>query len=137
MAEGNEGFVASAIKSQKQGLDWMEKMLALARPEAVFGEPQTAGDYTVITASEAWAGMGYGFGIGGAEDGEAGDTGGGGGSGGGGVSTGRPVVVIEVGPDGVRVEQVVDFTKIALAFISVLVGLVAARSRVMRSRRQN
>ena len=45
--------------------------------------------------------------------------------------------VIEVGPDGVRVEQVVDLTKIALAFISVLVGLVAARSRVMRSRRQN
>jgi uncharacterized spore protein YtfJ len=143
MAEEKDPLTTSLISSQEQALAWMEKMLALARPESVFGEPIEAGDYTIITASEAWAGMGFGFGLGtaggsGASDsakGEADVGEGGGGGGGGGVSTGRPVAAITVGPDGVRVERIVDVTKIALAFASVLVSLIAARGRVRRAGR--
>lgn len=79
--------------------------------------------------------MGFGYGSGGGsgtepDEGEAvsenesqderGAAGFGGGGGGGGVSGGRPVAVISIGPKGVRVEPVVDVTKIALAFFTTL-----------------
>lgn len=140
MADPTPGLVTQAIRSQEQGLAWLEKMVALARPEAVFGEPVTSGDYTVITASEAWAGMGFGFGAGGGTGPTPGDDGQGttegGGGGGGGVSTGRPVAVVAIGPGGVRVEQVVDATKIALAFLSVLGGLFVMWGRMQRRARR-
>lgn len=43
---------------------------------------------------------------------------GGGGIGGGGGSNGRPVAIIIIGPDGVKVKPVFDLTKIALAGIT-------------------
>jgi hypothetical protein len=44
---------------------------------------------------------------------------------------GRPVAVISVGPSGVRVEPVVDPTKIALAFFTML-GALFMSWRAMR-----
>lgn len=57
----------SVIKTQEQGWDLLDKLIATARPTAVFGQPVTAGDYTVITATEVSCSMGLGFGGGGGD----------------------------------------------------------------------
>lgn len=115
-----------------------EKIFAAAQPGAVYSEPVTAGNYTVITASEIAAGGGFGFGSSTTPPKQQGETsqpqaqpssGGGGGIGGGGGSTGRPVAIIIIGPDGVTVKPVVDVTKIVLA------GVTAWGTMVMLLRR--
>ena len=68
---------------------------------------------------------GYGFGRG--EDTTAGGLGAGGG--GGGYAAGRPVAVIEVGPQGVRVKPVLDFTKIGLTLIAAALTIWKATRR--------
>lgn len=95
--------------------------------------------------------MGFGYGLGGGTDtrpaaeepsGEKGaedtpiaatSSGGGGGGGGGGVSYERPVAVITIGPDGVKVQPVLDPTKIGLALIAT-VGEVGVRPRCLQPR---
>jgi uncharacterized spore protein YtfJ len=150
----------SVIKTQEQSLDLLEKLIATARPTAVFGQPVTGGDYTVINVAEVSCGMGVGFGGGGgtgADDEDQGikgrhdavaptegdeglksrhdilpPTGGYGiGGGGGGFSTARPVAAISIGPDGVHIEPVVDVTKIGLAFFTTL-GAMALMFSNMR-----
>src|SRR5690606_19421305 len=96
---------------------------ATARPEAVFAEPLTADGRTVIGAAEVLVGAGFGSGGGfgpaaeGKEDkGPAVSVEGGGiGAGVGGFAQSRPVAVIIIDQSGVRVEPVVDVTKIGLA----------------------
>jgi uncharacterized spore protein YtfJ len=136
MAEGTDGIVTAAVKSQEEGLEFLEKVLEVAQPERVFGQPQTYGEYTIITASEAVAGLGYGFAVGGGEgsmeDEEGSGSGSGGGGGGGGASSSRPVAVISVGPRGVTVEPVIDATKIMLAMFTTLGSMLLMLAR-MRS----
>lgn len=96
---------------------------------AVFGTPETVGDRTYITASTVQKMGGFGFGGGGGVGGEYGTdstpgTGGGGGAGGGGNSEGRPVAIIEIGPEGVQVKPVLDFTKIGLAAIAAVLTVL-------------
>ena len=67
MTEGSDGIVTAAVKSQEEGLEFLEKLLNVAQPEKVFGQPQTYGEYTIITASEALVGLGFGFAVGGGE----------------------------------------------------------------------
>ena len=141
--ELNEVF-ASALKSQEQSVEVMEKLISVAQPGAVYSEPVTSGDYTVITASEVSVAAGFGYGIGGggssepaegeavSEDGEGGF---GGGGGGGGVSTGRPVATISIGPTGVRVEPVVDVTKIGLALFTTIGAMLIMLGRMRRASR--
>lgn len=134
------GFEPIRIAGQEEAIDLMTDLINTARPEAVFGEPRTVGDFTVITAAEVKVGMGYGFGAGGgsgpAEDegDESQETptedGFGGGGGGGGVSGGRPVAAIIASPDGVRVEPIIDLTTIGLACLAALGGLLATRRRM-------
>ena len=152
MSDFLEKIGLSIIKTQEQSLDLLEKLIATARPNAVFGHPITGGDYTVISASEVSCGMGLGFGGGGGDNGAApsepvaeeitieGETpepkaaaanGYGVGGGGGGFSTARPVAAISIGPDGVHVEPVVDVTKIGLAFFTTL-GAMALMFSNMR-----
>ena len=117
-------------KYQEQSREWMDKLLAAAKPRAVYGEPITSGNYTIVTASEVTAGGGFGYGFGGGSapastpgqtpDQEQENAGGGGGIGGGGGSSGRPVAAIIIGPEGVRVEPVIDTTKIALAIFTTV-----------------
>jgi uncharacterized spore protein YtfJ len=117
----------------------LERFLASAGVDRVYGEPLREGDRTVIPAAEVLTvlGFGSGFGMGSgpaeparaaspAEDGEAQTAGGGGvGGGGGGRTLARPVAIVVVGPEGVRVEPVVDPTKIALAGLTAA-GFMAA-----------
>jgi uncharacterized spore protein YtfJ len=145
MSSTLDNMVQSVDKYQEQGQEWMEKLLAAAQPGAVFGEPVTSGGYTIITASEISAGGGFGYGIGGgvspATLGETPgekqeDSGGGGGIGGGGGSSGRPVAAIIIGPEGVRVEPVVDVTKIALAVFTTAGAMWMMLGRMRRMSRK-
>ena len=147
MSEDLSGIVASAVKSQDDAMALVEKLFEVAQPNAVYGEPTAIGDHTIITASEVKVGMGFGFGAGGAPgaegaggeaetEGEDAGAGFGSGGGGGGVSGGRPVAAISVGPDGVRVEPVVDATKIALAFFTTLGAMFMMFSRMRAASRR-
>jgi len=149
MSDELNQVVVSAIESQEQSVELMEKLIAVAQPGSVFSEPTKSGDYTVITAAEVSVGMGFGYGIGGGsgtastEGGVEGDeeaegqkgegTGAGGGGGGGGFSMGRPVAVISVGPGGVQVEPIVDPTKIALAFFTTLGSMFFILSKMRKA----
>lgn len=44
----------------------------------------------------------------------------------------RPVAVITIGPDGVRVEPVMDVTKVAVTFFTAFAGIVMAARRLRR-----
>jgi uncharacterized spore protein YtfJ len=87
-----------------------------------------AGERLVITAQSVEVGGGFGFGTG---SDSAGNLGGGGGGGGGGK--GRPVAVIEVGPAGVEIHPVIDFTRLGVAVLGTLLALWRAAGRRRRS----
>ncbi len=113
----------------------MDRFLQTAGVDVVYGEPYEHGEAAVIPCAEVVAGLGFGVGYGmgssKAEEGKQPDFGGGGG-GGGGKTFSRPVAVIIASPAGVRVEPVVDVTKIALAVFTTLgfiFGMLARMSR--------
>jgi uncharacterized spore protein YtfJ len=149
--DNTQTFLAAAQQNREQIAALVDRIFGAARPGAVFGEPVTAGGYTVITAQEVSSGggfgTGYGFGSGGpggarpsaSEGGPAAQAenavGGGGGIGGGGGAMSRPVAAIIIGPDGVRVEPIVDRTKVALAAITTLVAMAALFGKMRRRRR--
>lgn len=136
-------FIRESIPNQDKANELMGRLFDAARPEAVYGEPVTQGDYTVITASEISVGMGYGYGGGGGvgpspetEDATAAKNevaGYGSGGGGGGGTSARPVAVIEIGPNGVRVEPVVDPTKIVLAFFTAFGSMFMMLAKMKRA----
>jgi len=143
--------VELGIKNQAEVKSVLEKLMTVARPDTVYSQPVTAGDYTVITACEVSVGAGLGYGLGGGTDGqppnkqttsEAGvaadeslSGGAGGAGGGGGGAMGRPVAVISIGPNGVQITPVVDVVKLGLAFITALGGLLLALSKMRRAGR--
>jgi uncharacterized spore protein YtfJ len=131
MSEGFEKINASVIESNQQAAETIQRLADVTQPNAVFKAPVQVGDHVVITANEVSVGMGIGFGSGGGTD-EAGESGSGGGGGGGGASMGRPVAAIIISPDGVRVEPVVDVTKIAIAFFTALGAIFVAARRIRR-----
>jgi uncharacterized spore protein YtfJ len=101
----------------------LEKFMEAARVEAVVGAQIKYGDTLVIPTAEVFNAMGFGIGSGQVKDED--NIGRGGGGGGGGQALARPVAVIVMSPAGVRVEPVVDVTKIALAAFTAA-GFVAA-----------
>ncbi len=150
MSEKFEDIVVTAVKTQEQSKEVVEKLFAVARPEAVYSEPVTAGEYTVITASEVSVGMGFGYGVGGGSaseptegetesadepDSGEGASGFGSGGGGGGFSMGRPVAVISIGPEGVVVEPVRDVTKMGLALLTTAGAMLMMLGRMRRASR--
>jgi uncharacterized spore protein YtfJ len=152
MSELLDKLGISIIKTQEQSMDLIEKLIATARPNAVFGQPVSAGDYTVITAAEVSCGLGTGFGGGGGSGPAKSDeevpsegksptetepaNGYGVGGGGGGFSTARPVAAISIGPDGVHVEPIVDATKVALAFFTTLGAMALMCNRMCKMGRK-
>jgi uncharacterized spore protein YtfJ len=132
MIETRNVVSSAAEQASLQSEKMLEKLYVAAQPGAVFAPPVVAGAYTIITASEVAAGGGFGFGAGSgpAQIGQQAPTppsepvtaGGGG-------SRGRPVAAIIISADGVKVQPIVDATKIALAAIAawISVGLMAMR----------
>ncbi len=144
MSEQFEGFEVKMAEGQKQAQEVIEKLLAVAEPGTVFGEPVQLGEHTVITASEIAIGMGFGSGGGfgsapqpaKSEEPERDEASGGGyGSAGGGGAAGRPVAAIIAGPSGVRVEPIVDVTKLGLAFVTAVGGMFLALGRMRKASR--
>ncbi len=140
--EGIE-LISKTIPNQEGANELMERLISVANPSSVFGDPVEAGEFKVITASEARVGMGFGFGGGGGSEPQSENPeetslgmGVGGGGGGGGVALGRPVAAIEIGPQGVRVEPIVDPTKIAIAFFTTMVSMIAMLGRMRRASRR-
>jgi uncharacterized spore protein YtfJ len=114
----------------------IDRMLEVAAVEAVYGSPIQQGDTVIIPAAEVSAYMGFGMGIGSGGDDESNQGGEGGGGGGGGFSLSRPVAVIVSGPEGVRVEPVVDVTKIAVAALTAgvfMFGMLANLNKMRRN----
>lgn len=97
-------------------------LFGAASPGTVFSEPRTVGEDLVIAAAAWERAGGFGFGVGGGND-EKGGRGEGGGGGGGGMSQGRPVAVIRVGPSGVEVKPVIDYTKIGVTLLLGAAGV--------------
>lgn len=99
----------------------MDKFLSAADVGAVYGRPIRHGETIIIPTAEVLSGMGFGLGYGSgtAEGGEGeGPSSVGGAGGGGGRVLSRPVAVVIASPEGVRVEPVVDVTKIFLALLT-------------------
>jgi uncharacterized spore protein YtfJ len=145
MAEQTSGPFSVPIQGPEDAAALVARLSDAAQPSAVFGEPVTSGDRTVITACEVTMGLGFGYGMGSAgvkPSGGEGAEGEGpsapavsGGGGGGGNATARPVAVIHVGPEGVGVEPVVDVTKISLALFTMMGSIFLMAGRMRRVRR--
>ena len=143
MVKEVNGLYTVSVKGHEEAMEVMKRLTDVAQPGSVYGEPVTVGDHTVITASEVSVGLGFGYGMGGAEPSSAataqsleakaeveGQEAAAGGLGGGGSSA-RPVAVIHINSEGVRIEPVVDVTKLALAFLTMLgsIFLMGAKMR--------
>ncbi len=143
----------------------LARLLATADSAKVFGQPVSAGGYTVIPAAEVASGGGFGSGMGfgmpqkrskngaasslsagqaAVQNEEARDVAGaadravpgaGGGGGGGGGAMARPVAAIVVGPDGVEVHPVLDFTKLAITALGAFGAAAALTVRLWAKRR--
>jgi uncharacterized spore protein YtfJ len=110
----------------------MDTFLSAACVEAVYGEPVKQQDVTIIPAAEVVAVMGFGMGYGGGGSGGEEGSGQGGGGGGGGRVFSRPVAVVVISPDGVRVEPVFDLTKVVIAALTSSVFIFSMFTRMGR-----
>jgi uncharacterized spore protein YtfJ len=90
----------------------LNRLVSNATVDSVFGRPIERDGATIIPCSEIMVGFGMGNGTGPVD--ERGNVTGQGGGGGGG-SQGRPIAVIVMTKEGVRVEPVLDLTKVVLA----------------------
>ena len=141
----DKGMTFLAAEEADDAKELIGRLFDVARPEAVYGEPEAVGDYMIITASEATVSMGFGFGFGTGEmESEAAavdrpepsaETGSGGGGGGGGFAASRAVAVVSVGPNGVVVEPVVDVTKIMLAFFTMFGSFLLMLGKMQKKMR--
>lgn len=134
MSEKYNQLLIQSVPDQQAANELIGKLFDITRPKAVFSQPVTVGEHTIITASEYTAGIGVGYGGGGGVGSQRGSQrtdrlwrGGGGGGG----TMARPVATIIVSPAGVRVEPVVDVTKIAVTLFTAL-GAMAISLRKMK-----
>lgn len=118
--------------------DTMEEFLAAADVRVVYGEPIQHEDTIIIPTAEVLCVLGFGLGSGGGtnaeQNAEKPSEAKGSGGGGGGRILSRPVAVVIASPEGVRVEPVVDITKIALAGLTALGFMVGMMFRMSRRR---
>jgi uncharacterized spore protein YtfJ len=123
-----------------KGLDFMQDSLdALMEKtgvDAVYGPPIKEGKTLVIPTAEVVSTIGFGLGYSGGmtkPEGETNNTDGLGG-GGGGYGFSRPVAVIISSPEGVRVEPVLDVTKVGLAALTAFGFMFSMIARMRRGR---
>lgn len=113
----------------------MSRLMETAKAEAVFGKPVERGETVVIPCSEVMAGVGMGGGSGSSPD-QQGRQSEGSGLGTGGGARARPVAAIIITAEGVRVEPIVDATKIALAAFTTFGFIFAWLVRLNRHARR-
>ena len=137
MVDNLNTLIVESIPNQDKANEVIGRLFTVTQPGTVFSEPVVAGEYTVITTSEVSVGMGLGHGgefkpQSGENTKDATEGGLGGGGGGGGYAIGRPVAAISVGPHGVKVDPIVDNTKIALAFFTMLGSLIIMMGKMRK-----
>ena len=132
------GFNAEMARNREEAMNLLDRLLSTARADAIFGEPISSGDQVAITASESKLGAWFGFGMGGGStppsekvEGQEEGRGYGGGGGGGGMSMARPVAVINLRAGGVRIEPVVDITKVGIALFAALGSMLIMLAKMM------
>ncbi|MDA0245833.1 MAG: spore germination protein GerW family protein [Chloroflexi bacterium] len=118
------------IGSMSEANGVLAKFLGLGTAEAAVTR-HTQGETSVITLNEIGGTFGYGFG-----GGKNGENEEGGGGGGGGMTWSRPVATILITPNGVRLEPVVDVTKIAVTMFTTLGAIFMVVRRMRRTRRE-
>jgi uncharacterized spore protein YtfJ len=130
------------IAAWQSVMERFDRLFDAAGHKAVFAEPILAEGRTVIGAAEVMIGVGGGGGgsfptgekpaadveVGEGEDAAANNDNFGGGGGGGAFS--RPVAIIVIDEGGVRVEPVVDATKVALAGITAFGSMIFMVARM-------
>jgi uncharacterized spore protein YtfJ len=136
MSEEFNKLIIESVPNQERANELIGRLFDVTQPSAVFSQPITNGPYTVITASEVTVGMGAGYGGGGGvgPDNDEGETAASGfGGGGGGTAMARPVAAIIIEPDGVRVEPIMDPTKIAVAFFTTFISILMSLTKLRKS----
>lgn len=128
-----------AISNAEWTADAVDRFLDAGSVDAVYGEPLVHEGQMIIPTAEVISVLGVGYG-GGGGTGEP-ETpnaqpsiGAGGGGGGGGKIFSRPVAVVIADPAGVRIEPVVDVTKLGLAALTAM-GFMIGMFFKMRSSR--
>jgi uncharacterized spore protein YtfJ len=126
-------------KSLEMTEDVIGKLLETSGSSVVYGRPIKQGDVTLIPAAEVIAGVGFGSGFGYGQSSEDDDKptplGGGEGAGGAGRTFSRPVAVVIISPEGVRIEPVRDRTKVLLAALTAGGFMAATLLRMISSKR--
>ncbi len=152
MSEQDRSFYGMSLQNVAQVHDLIGRLFRVAEPGAVYSEPIVAGERTVVITSELSMGVGAGVGFGHTSEPastetstESSSTGAvtpdhteetGGGGGGGGFSFGRPVAAVIIEPAGVRVEPIVDPTKLGIAFFTTLGAMFFAWTSLRRTTNQ-
>jgi len=128
----------TAILSVDPSLSLIEKtldtFLAAGSADAVYSSPVEQGETLIIPSAEVISVLGFGVGGGDHNTEEQSDEGSGGG--GGGYVFSRPVAVVIASPEGVRIEPVVDVTKIALAGLTTGAFMLSMILRLLKPRRR-
>jgi len=96
--------------------DGLNEIMGGLGASSVFDVEEMEGRH-FITAAAIERGGGFGFGAGAGTDDEETTVGGGGGGGGGGSAQARPVAIIEVTADDVKIRPVFDFTRVGLTLL--------------------
>jgi uncharacterized spore protein YtfJ len=129
--------------------DTMGRFIDTARVEAVYASPVQVGEQVIIPAAEIVCAMGFGYGSGhwlppngeepegpapaASREEAASPIGGEGfGGGGGGYTFSRPVALVIATPDGVRVEPILDRTKIWLAAFTAAGFMLGMAARMLK-----
>ncbi len=112
----------------------IDKLLAAAKVEAVYGQPVQYADATIIPTAEVLSLASVGSGVGGGRSSQNENVGGGSGAGGGGRVLSRPVAAIVITSSGVRVEPILDTTKVGLAALTAAGFAIAMIARMSRRR---
>jgi uncharacterized spore protein YtfJ len=112
----------------------LSRLTNAARADSIFGQPVERGDATVIPCSDVTVGLGFGTGSG-PTDAQGNQTGGG--SGGGGGARGRPIAAIVITREGVRVEPILDLTRIVLATFTTGAFMLFWIARLFRAGRSD
>ncbi len=120
----------AAYPAEKVG----EALAAVAGGAGAVGPSTVVGDRTVIPLTETMFSGGFGSGGGGGLDTQRNVGGGSGGGGGGGGRT-RTIALAVVGPDGVEIKPVVDWSGLVLAALTTL-ATIGTRSVLGRRRRR-
>ena len=146
MADKIESIADIAKDNQARSLESLDRLISATKPDAVFSEPIKSGDTLVITASEISVGLGFGFGMGSGprvisnlpdqdDSTNEEETGMGSGGGGGGGAGARPVALITINGDEVEVKPILDFTKIFLAFFTMLGSVFFMGAQIRKRKR--